>query len=160
MVPMRRKCSGPGCSMLGSSCSSRPTLRPLRTASWAAAIDDGRPIVSGSTTPGNSSMFRTGRMIVASSGMTGWRWSVAAPESLLTSDIDPSFHKRLFGELQHETSIGKFRLAKLETPPRKGYLALEFSVGNFETVNETVARDRARAAETHHGDSVGINRHF
>jgi hypothetical protein len=30
-----------------------------------------RPIVSGSTMPGNSSMFRTGRMIVASSGITG-----------------------------------------------------------------------------------------
>ena len=56
MVPTRRRCSGPGCSMSGSFCSSRPTLRPLRTASCAAAIEDGRPIVSGSTTPGTAAV--------------------------------------------------------------------------------------------------------
>jgi len=33
-----------------------PSMRWLRTASWAAAMDDFRPIAKGSTMPGNSTV--------------------------------------------------------------------------------------------------------
>jgi len=42
MVPTGRRCSGPGCSILGSSCSNRPTLRPLhqQVCAETAALGD------------------------------------------------------------------------------------------------------------------------
>jgi hypothetical protein len=51
-------------------------------------------------------------------------------------------------------------LAKPESPRRKADLAFEFSVGDFETMNETATRDCAGAAETDYRNPVGINRHF
>ena len=82
------------------------------------------------------------------------------PESLVTSDIDPSFHEGLFGEFQHETAIGKFRLAEMEPRRRKSDLAFKFSVRDLQTMNEAAARHRTRTAETHHQDPAGIDRHF
>ncbi len=48
-----------------------PTWRWSRTACCAAAIDFGRPSVIGSTSPGNSTVLRTGTMISASAGNGG-----------------------------------------------------------------------------------------
>src|ERR1700726_4357673 len=107
-------------------------------------------------------MFRTGRIMVASWGMTGWFLSVAVPGASVTfaSDIDPPFHGRLFEEFQGETSIGKLGFSKPETPGRKRYLALELSVGDFETMHAAAARDRTRTTETHYRDPVGIDCHL
>ena len=52
----------------GSFCMTRPMRRPLRAASSAAASEIRRPIVSGMTAPGNTTVFRTGRMMSTSSG--------------------------------------------------------------------------------------------
>ena len=46
-----------------------PIGRCSRKACWAAAIDFGRAIVMGATTPGNSTILRTGTMIRASAGI-------------------------------------------------------------------------------------------
>ncbi len=46
-------------------------MRWLRTALCAAAIDDFRPIESGKTIPGNSTICRTGRRIMLSAGSGG-----------------------------------------------------------------------------------------
>ena len=48
--------------------SSTPIGRCRRAASCAAARERSRPTVIGSTTPGNSTTLRTGRMMSASSG--------------------------------------------------------------------------------------------
>src|SRR5215211_6097878 len=48
-----------------------PTGRCSRTACWAAASERGRPMVIGSTTPGNITISRTGRMMSASGGSGG-----------------------------------------------------------------------------------------
>ena len=59
---------GPGFSLAGSFCSSRPTGRSLLTACCAAAIEPSRPMVNGRIMPGNSTRLRTGTMTSASSG--------------------------------------------------------------------------------------------
>jgi len=51
-----------------------PTMRSPRTASCAAAIDDFRASVNGSTMLGNSTVLRTGRMIIASRGSGSCAW--------------------------------------------------------------------------------------
>jgi len=69
--PIRRPSTCTGSVASASRCISTPTWRCSRTACWAAAIERGRPSVSGSTTPGNSTMSRTGTMIIASGGRGG-----------------------------------------------------------------------------------------
>src|SRR5262245_1339291 len=70
-VPNRCMSSGPGSPTSGSRCIRTPTWRCSRTACWAAVIERGRPTVTGSTVPGNSTMSRTGRMMSASGGNGG-----------------------------------------------------------------------------------------
>src|SRR5436190_2267420 len=65
---MRCISSGEGSFTLASRCISTPIGRCSRTACWAAATDFGRPMVTGITTPGNSTKLRTGMMIMASGG--------------------------------------------------------------------------------------------
>ena len=64
-----------------------PSMRSLRTASCAAAIDGGRPIVSGSMMPGNSTVWRTGRMMSASGGSGGCVSLLLAGSCLVVSDM-------------------------------------------------------------------------
>ena len=68
--------SAHGMQLLGSRlldrrifCKTTPSMRSVRTASWAAATDDLRPIANGSTIPGNSTVCRTGSTIIASAGI-------------------------------------------------------------------------------------------
>jgi hypothetical protein len=49
-----------------------PSMRWLRTASCAAAMDDLRPIDKGSTMPGNNTVCRTGSRIMLFGGSGGW----------------------------------------------------------------------------------------
>ncbi len=70
-------------------CNRIPIGRCSRSACCAAAIDFGRPMVMGATTPGNSTVLRTGMMISASSGIgTGSVPAAAAEvESPLAGDM-------------------------------------------------------------------------
>src|SRR6185312_12751509 len=58
--------------MLGSRCSTRPIFRPVRTASWAAAILSSRPSATGNTMPGNSTRLRVATIGTASEGNSIW----------------------------------------------------------------------------------------
>src|SRR6188474_555219 len=79
MVPTRCRSSKPGSSVSGFFCSRKPTLASVRTASWAPATVFSRLIATGMTTPGKSTMLRTGRMISMSGGNVGvWRASADA----------------------------------------------------------------------------------
>src|SRR5947209_3458871 len=60
-----------GSATLSSRCMRTPIWRCSRTACWAAAIDFARPIVIGITVFGNSTRFLTGRMMMASAGISG-----------------------------------------------------------------------------------------
>src|SRR5438552_18222895 len=60
-----------GSATPSSRCMRTPIWRCSRTACWAAAIDFGRPIVIGITVFGNSTRFLTGRMMIASAGISG-----------------------------------------------------------------------------------------
>jgi hypothetical protein len=73
--------------------------------------------------------------------------------------MEPSFHRRLFGELQREAATGEFRFTKLKPPAGETYLPFEPSVGNFEPMNEAAARDHARTSKSHNENSVGIDRY-
>src|SRR4029453_2918159 len=68
VVPTQWRSSGPGSSISLLRCSSTPSGRCCRAASCAAARERSRPIVIGSTTPGNNTTFRPGNMTSASSG--------------------------------------------------------------------------------------------
>jgi hypothetical protein len=57
--------------MLESRWSSSPILRPVRTASCAAAMLSSRPSVTGNTIPGNNTALRMGTMGTASAGSGG-----------------------------------------------------------------------------------------
>src|SRR5665647_3852159 len=80
-VQTRWSSSGPGSFASGVRCSRIPIGRWSRNACWAAAIDFGRPMVMGATTPGNSTVLRTGMMIRASFGIdTVSAWVVAVAD--------------------------------------------------------------------------------
>jgi len=110
--------------------------------------------------PGNSNVFRTGRMIVASAGMEGWLRSGTVPGLLAASDIGPLFRQRLFGEFQHQAAVGEFRLTKLEAGRWKSDPTFESPVRNLQPMNHAAARNHVRPADAGHDDSVGIDRHF
>src|ERR1700686_3172017 len=67
--PIRERSSGVGSSASGFRCNRMPIGRCSRNACWAAATDFGRAMVMGATTPGNSTVLRTGTMIRASLGI-------------------------------------------------------------------------------------------
>src|SRR5215469_4713272 len=73
-----------GSSTSAARCNKMPTWRWSRTACCAAAIDFGRPSVIGSTRPGNSTVLRTGTMIIASGGSGGSVVPPAAPVAALS----------------------------------------------------------------------------
>ena len=50
-------------------------------------------------------------------------------------------------------------MAKAKTHPRKGYLALESAVRNFEPMDYAAAWDAAWTAQADHGKSASINGH-
>src|SRR5581483_9154344 len=75
---MRCMSAAPGSATSARRCMRMPIWRCSRTACCAAATDPGRPIVNGSTSPGNSTVLRTGTMISASVG-TGGRLPAPAP---------------------------------------------------------------------------------
>ena len=60
MVPTRCRSSGAGSSTPASRCRTTPIGRSPRTPAWAAAIERGRAMVTGTTVPGNSTRLRTG----------------------------------------------------------------------------------------------------
>jgi hypothetical protein len=71
---------------------------------------------------------------------------------VVTSDVN--------AEAKREIAVGQFGLAKPETHPGKGYLALEAAVRNFEPANDTAGRHAAWTAQADNGNHVGINGHF
>src|SRR5215469_15889033 len=81
-VPIRCMSIGVGSSRSASRCSRIPTWRCSRTACWAAMIEPVRPIRTGITMPGNSTVLRTGTMMSASAGSGGKL--VAAPAGVLS----------------------------------------------------------------------------
>src|SRR5690606_32493822 len=96
-----------------------PTGRLLRAASCAAATDLARPTVIGNTVPGNSTMFRTGRMMRASAGrsMSGggadccWSFIFETSDELAQNDDEAAVHELASCDL---VAAGRERQAPLE----------------------------------------------
>src|ERR1700733_2124743 len=82
-VQSRCRSSGAGSSTSTFRCSRIPIGRCSRNACWAAAIDFARSIAIGATTPGNSTVLRTGIMIRASPGIGTGPVSVGLRSSLV-----------------------------------------------------------------------------
>ena len=84
------------------------------TASWAAATERLRPTERGITTPGNSTVLRTGSTITASSGISGTA-AGAAPPSFSSSLMASSGHP---GKAQDQAAVDHFVAVHAKAPGR------------------------------------------
>ena len=122
-----------------------PTCRCSRNACWAAAIDFGRPIVIGITTPGNSTVLRTGTMMRPSDGIARpLLIRRRAGNGLLGSIVDDmAISSTGFGEAQAYAAIGG-ETADGVTPRRQCNAALEPALRQLETVDVGIAQFRGK----------------
>src|SRR5579863_9567299 len=136
-VPMRCMSFADGSASSGSRCMRMPTWRWSRTACWAAATDLVRPSVIGSTSPGNSTVERTGTMIKASAGNGGnappdaslASWASFACNSI-SATIGPCFLQR-----DHQTSSDGGTIDAAVAAGRQPYPAIEPPLRQFEPVD-------------------------
>src|SRR5712692_10849965 len=123
-----------------------PIWRCSRTACWAARIERGRPIVTGSTVPGNSTKLRTGTMISASGGRSGLPpdpLSASAARGNGRSGINRrSVGGEASGLLQadHETAVDRGAPHVGVTSARQLDAALELSLRQLEPVDHRLAQ--------------------
>src|SRR5262245_29430065 len=142
--------SAVGSETSASRCIRMPTWRCSRTACWAAAIDFVRPTVIGSTTPGNSTVLRTGTMISASGGSGG---SDDEPLVALVSPADNISNSATgishFLQGNHQTAIDHRAANRAVAPARKRHATLEPPLRQFQPMDDCgrkFTRQRARPA--------------
>src|SRR5262249_18155407 len=153
-VPTPYNCSPVGSSTVGSFCSTTPIMRSLRTACCAAATDDFRPTTSGSTMPGNSTVWRTGRMTMASAGIESWPspWACAA---LACCSACSAIMSRLPCQADEETPFHQRRSPQLPAGRRKGDAPLETALRNLEALDRHPARFGGEPAHAGNHQQVG-----
>src|SRR5712691_7269514 len=86
--------------------------------------------VSGSTMPGNSTRFRTGRRIRASSGIGG-----EGGVFCLSSFAIVLHQESKLTKVQQQATVGQFLPVQFKAPRRQLDAALETPVGDFQAVN-------------------------
>src|SRR5260370_33743961 len=109
-----------------------PSRRSLRTASWAAAMDDGRPIAKGKVIPGNKTVWRTGKTISASGGSEGWLSLLPAGSGAGAFAMIARPMSQPFCEGEKKAAVHELRAAELEPCGRELDAALEAAVGRFQ----------------------------
>src|SRR5690554_3271589 len=129
-----------------------PIGRWLRAASCAAAMDCWRPMVSGSTMPGNSTVLRTGRMISTSSGRrdgAGDLFSALAIARCLSHSP----------QVDRNTAVRELLALELVRARREHDLALEPALRYLQAPDGGVAE--LRGPRPHPGDAkrVGVDLH-
>src|SRR3954453_3560525 len=144
IVPMRCMSIGDGSSSCGSRCIRMPTGRCSRTACCAAAIERCRPTVTGITTPGNRTKFRTGMMIIASGGnggsgasgrvWFGWMEGDPPPCSMRIWLISATGHPRLL-KRDHDAAAGRLPADRRIAAGRQTDAPLETALRQFKTVD-------------------------
>src|SRR5262245_23581826 len=178
---MRWRCSGPGASIAASVCKSTPTGRSPCAAAWAPAIDCGRPSVSGTTMPGNSTALRVGRRIIAPSGswssfelslaglsaaaLCALRAGLAASAdcgvtcSLSFMVLDWTSGSQL-GESENETTVAKFPFGQMQARGKRD-AALEAAVRNLQPqdIGAPPLTGEGTDAGNHQGLAFDLNMH-
>src|SRR5579863_10217529 len=147
-VPMRCMSFADGSASSGSRCMRMPTWRWSRTACCAAATDLVRPSVIGSTSPGNSTVERTGTMIKASAGNGGSAppdaslasWASFACNSI-SATIIPCFLQR-----DHQTTGDGGAVDAAVAAGRQPYPAIEPALRQFEPVDRCGTQFRRQSA--------------
>src|SRR5580704_6082115 len=134
---MRCRSIAAGSATFASRCNRMPTCRCSRMARWAAAIERGRPIVIGSTMPGNRTVLRTGT-ITSASGGKGGDGAVVLP--LLSSAAPKKFASttqrlRLLQDDQ-EAAVGRGSPDRTVAPGRQPHAALEPSLRELEPMDD------------------------
>src|SRR5580658_1774706 len=126
--------TGAGSAISGSRCNKMPTWRWSRTACWAAPIDFGRPSVIGSTSPGNSTVLRTGTIISASAGKGG---SVLAPsvESVFASISTSATADPRFLQGDHQTTIDNGTAHRTVAASRQPQPPVKAPLRQFQPMN-------------------------
>src|SRR5262245_24938762 len=84
-------------------------------------MDDFRPMASGSTIPGNSTVCRTGRMIMASGGSGG----CCSPGPAVGCSLCSAMASRLLRQAEQEAAVHQRRSAELPAYRRQGDATLE-----------------------------------
>src|SRR5215472_2855424 len=150
MVPTSWRSAEPGSAVSGSRWSRTPIGAWARTACCTAAIERGRPTASGITTVGNSTVFRTGTITMASAGSLGASLPapVAVEDSPDGADVRPG-PSRKFGPMsviaglssvdpaQRKRKAAMLQLIGCELVPAAGQreLALEAAVRDLQAVD-------------------------
>src|SRR5512142_996261 len=105
MVPTRCMSIPAGSSTPTSRCIRTPICFCSRTACCAAAIDFGRPIVIGITVLGNSTMLRTGTMMIASAGIGAKALFAVALVLLMSASATGASLLGQLGQRDHEAAV-------------------------------------------------------
>src|ERR1700733_2861506 len=144
---MRCMSSGAGSDTSASRCNRIPPCHCWRTACWAAAIDFCRPSVIGSTSPGNSTVLRTGTMMSASAGKGG---NVVAPDPAWFDDnISASATMRsCFLQGDHQTSVDHSMAYAAVAAGRQSQPPIEAALRQLETMNDGGAERRRIGARS------------
>src|SRR5579871_1858706 len=152
MVPTRCMSIPAGSATLSSRCISTPIWRCSRTACCAAAIDFGRPTVTGATVFGNSTRLRTGTMMTASAGMAGKAVFTVALVSTSATGASQLL------ECDDEAAVDVAALHVAVSPGRQPQAALEAALRQFEAMDFRAAELRRHAALADH-DELAILDH-
>src|SRR5579863_4696307 len=130
---MRCMSSAVGSSTAASRCNRMPTWRCSRTACCAAMTDFGRPSVIGSTSPGNSTVLRTGTMMSASGGNGG---SAPPPcDAPSFARISSATIRTHFLQRNHETAVGIGAAHPAIAPGRQRQPPEKASLGQLKAVD-------------------------
>ena len=134
----------------GSRCMRMPTCGSSRTACCAAATEAGRPTVTGSTTPGNSTDSRTGRMISAFGGRlmppsaAGGGAEIGSERTRRSWRLQPIDVLRLQAvlcEADHQAAIHeRWRTCALVAAGRQRHAPLEAALRQLQAVDRGVAQ--------------------
>src|SRR5438132_6898591 len=134
-VPKRCRSIAAGSAISGSRCITMPTCRCSRTACWAAAIERGRPIVTGSTMPGNRTILRTGTMMSASPGTGAIAAAPLAGAAACATSGSATDGSNLL-QRDQEATVGRGAAHRAVAARRQPHATLEAALRQLEAVDD------------------------
>src|SRR3954470_2301629 len=156
LVPILCNCAGVGSSIAASVCSSTPIDFSVRRASWAAAIEAGRPMASGSIMPGNRTAWRTGKMMSASCGSGR---GCVSPESVFCCSATSAISTSAFpDQAQDKTPAHEFRPLEFEPTCRQPDSAFEAAIRNLQAVDRRAPCHRRQDPRSGDGQFICVER--